>query len=185
MSQESKKRMIAKKSVNLIQNLHEEDIIINKILTSKYFFAIIFCLIATIALAGAIAENKPLTIHKIVARYISALLLGFLFHRFLLAGRLILDKVDKLYIKFEMEQQTSVMWLKTWLYFTGFIGCIVLGLGMGTFGFILIGFVCQLSPDLWPLAISIYLKSLTFGFCAGNIGILQLVYKRFNFLLAK
>jgi hypothetical protein len=140
-----------------------------------------FCFIATIMLIGVIIANEPISIQKVVVRYFSAILLGFLFWRFLLIGKHIWDKVDKSSKKLEIDQHISgVIWFKTWLYFTGFIGCVVLGLGIGTLVYIFFGFVCQLSFDIFQLAIDIYKRSLIFGFYVGNIAIIMLAYKRWR-----
>lgn len=158
------------------------DMKLKKILLSNYFFILVFCFIVTIKFVGMIVADKDLSIPNVVISYISAILLGFSFLRFLLMGKYIWDKADKFAKKLETEQYISTMtWILTWLYFVCFIGCIVIGFGMGTFGWVFVRFVGQLSFDIVSLTINTYKRCLIVGFFVRNIQFIILIYKRVKY----
>ena len=142
-------------------------------LLSARFFTPVFCLIAAAGLISRAVEHQPVTFFNIGMSVFSVIALGCSFGRFLLTGKKIWDNARKramneLYV-------SKRAWIVRWVYFAGFIGCVILGFGFGTFGFIFTGFICWLPFNPAYLAAEVYKRCLIMGFCAGNIQFILLL----------
>ena len=142
---------------------------------SSYFFVPAFCFITTLNIIVMAVNNNPLSIYMIILSYILSIALGFSFWRLLLIGK---HKWESSCKRLETIPYISknVLFM-SWLYFAGFIGCVIIGLGFGTFAFIFVRFVCMLRFDLLPFIFEIYSRCLIVGFCAGTIQFVISLYK--------
>jgi hypothetical protein len=142
-------------------------------LLSVRFLTLVFCLIAAASLIIQAVEHEPVTFFDIGLSFLGAVALGCSFGRLLAAAKKTWDNarkraLDELYV-------SKCAWILRWVYFAGFIGCVILGLGFGTFGFIFTGFICRVPLDRAYLAVEIYKRCLIMGFCAGNMQFILLL----------
>jgi hypothetical protein len=174
--------LIGLKEEEPVSDYKGKDRKLKQIVFSNYFFIIVFCSLSSLRIVFSTILKEALMASDMVLSIFCALVVGFCFPGFIVLGGRLWKNISIHHKEAEMEQPVSPQKrIFFYAYYAGLLGCVYMGIGWGTFGFIFTRYICTLSYDTFGLALDIYAKTLPLGICCGNICYFYGEYKRLNY----